>query len=81
MSEYVRQRGQRDPNYQRHPGSLWIDEKRSELIVQYPEEWIAADGFGILLHSRTHEDLIEQIKASGIAQEKFAMAFIEIGIL
>ena len=69
-------RGKPDPNYMRHPGSQWIDDNYSHLETAYQEEWVAANGQGVVAHNSSIDDLVNAIQSMGISPETVAIAFV-----
>ncbi|MBV9850408.1 MAG: hypothetical protein JO250_12095 [Armatimonadetes bacterium] len=65
--------GQRQPDYQRHPGSEWIDIHRASLPNN---EWAAANQAGLVGTAPSIDDLMAKVRAQNIEPADVAIAFI-----
>ena len=70
-------RGKKVKGYKRHAGSLWIENNRADLEKKYPNEWVATDGKGLVLHDATQEGIMKKIDAKKIKTEKLAIGFMQ----
>lgn len=63
----------KDPHYNPHPGSLWINQNRNSLPN---DEWVAANANGLVDHDPNITVLMNRLKARGITYDSVALAFI-----
>lgn len=61
------------PGYNRHPGSIWIDENRAVLPNN---TWVAADDSGLVAKETSIDGLLKAIEAGGKKPDQVAIAFI-----
>lgn len=59
--------------YQRHPGSVWIEGHRDALPDQC---WVAANADGLVAQDPTIDGLMGQLRSRDIDQDDVAIAFI-----
>ena len=65
--------GTKVPGYQRHPGSVWIEEHRAALPDNY---WVAANAGGLVAQDPTMDGLMGQLRVRDINQGDVAITFI-----
>lgn len=49
----------------RRPGALWVETHWSELERNYPNQWIAADDKGVVVHGATCEGVLRGVHEEG----------------
>jgi hypothetical protein len=69
----IRRQGKLLPGYQRHPGSIWIDDNRASLPNN---EWVAADDSGLVAHDAPIDGLMAKIRDHHLDPANVAIAFI-----
>jgi hypothetical protein len=73
MTPLPSRRGSRDPNYVEPAGSIWIHSHRDQLPDQ---EWVAANGSGIVVQDPSFDDLMRKLKDRRVDPSKVVIAFI-----
>ncbi len=68
--------GHKIPNYERHPGLIWLEENRAEVEEHYLGEWVAVSETGIVAHRPDIGALMRQIAQDRIDHLDIAIAFI-----
>jgi hypothetical protein len=66
-------RGVQVPNYNRHPGSEWIDRNRANLP---DNSWVAADASGQVALDASIDRLFGKLRDRNIDPAEVAIAFI-----
>lgn len=70
-------RGVPDEDYQRHPGSIYIDEIREKLYFDFPEGvWVAADVEQRVIFDETIDGLFIKMSEMSDNLQNFAIAFV-----
>jgi hypothetical protein len=67
------QRGHKVADFVRNPGSIWIEGHRATLPNN---QWVAADGTGLVAHDSSYDGLVVQVKTRGIDLALVAIAYI-----
>jgi len=73
MPVSLQRQGKPLPGYQRHPGSIWIDNNRAGLP---DNEWVAADDSGLVANDRSIDGLMAKIRDKHLELADVAIAFI-----
>lgn len=69
----VHRRGQRVPNYARHPGTIWIEANWSTLPNN---TWVAADHGGMVASAGSMDALQSRLRALKRREDEVAVVFV-----
>ena len=67
------------PNPSAAAGSAWIHQNCVPLMGKYPDEWIAADDMGLVVHNPFNDELMKEPTRRGVPPESVALAFLQTG--
>lgn len=69
----IARQGKPVPGYTRHPGSIWIDNNRSNLPNN---EWVASNGSKMIAHASSIDGLLGALHSKKVHVDEVAIAYI-----
>ena len=54
-----------------------LETDRSSLMKQYPKQWVAVGGDGLIAHSESVEDLVADVRGKGFGSSEYVLEFLD----